>query len=99
MFFRRTVEPENLPTDLLETAWSQCEAAQRFYADTRIFEYYTQGRRLEIIRLSGNLLPMGQCYINLAVVEHTGERSTKHLEYGKKTASAFRIFTLCPLES
>lgn len=33
---------------------------------------YTE-ERLKIERLSGDLLPMDQCYINLAIVEHFGQ--------------------------
>ncbi|KAH2345388.1 hypothetical protein KXW91_006727, partial [Aspergillus fumigatus] len=92
---RQRMKPGRLPADLLAAAWSNCEQAQRFYADTRIREYYTQQRRLEIERLSGQLLPIDQCYINLVVVERAGdgnmERSDK--EKPQHKPSPFSLFT------
>ena len=69
-----------LSRELLEEAWSKCEEAQMSYADARIHEYYTEREeeRLKIERLSGDRLRMDQCYINLAVVGHSGERNTEN---------------------
>lgn len=46
-------------------------------------EFYAGAKRLDIQRISGEQLPMEQCYINLAIVErppsaqaHTSERSS-----------------------
>ncbi|KAJ5712122.1 hypothetical protein N7488_006278 [Penicillium malachiteum] len=54
---------------LLGKAWSKCEKAQAFFAQVAAEEHYTKGTCLEITRVSGSLLPMEQCYINLAIVE------------------------------
>ncbi|KAL1845426.1 hypothetical protein Plec18170_009782 [Paecilomyces lecythidis] len=40
--------------------------------------YYTAAGRLHIQRISGELLPMDQCYINLAIVEHTAKAESAH---------------------
>ncbi|PNP46668.1 hypothetical protein TGAMA5MH_01618 [Trichoderma gamsii] len=47
--------------------------------------------RLKIERLSGNLLPMDQCYINLAVVEQRGQGSERPTTEDAKS-SPFSIF-------
>jgi hypothetical protein len=77
MISKKRMPPGELQPHLLDAAWSNCEQAQRFYADARIREYYTQQRRLDIERLSGDLLLMESCYINLAIVEQSGERKTE----------------------
>ncbi|KAI1116608.1 hypothetical protein F5Y14DRAFT_48711 [Nemania sp. NC0429] len=43
-------------------------------ADARILKYYTKGT-LDIVRLSGDVLNMDQCYINLAIVKQLPEAS------------------------
>src|SRR5579862_6781590 len=60
--------------DLLNRGWECCVKAQLFYADMKIREHYLQndGRFLKVERLSGDRLPMDQCYINLAIVEQSG---------------------------
>ncbi|KAJ5614843.1 hypothetical protein N7528_008497 [Penicillium herquei] len=58
---------------LLDKAWSKCEKAQAFFAQVAAEEHYTKGNRLEITRVSGALLPMERCYINLAIVESSGK--------------------------
>ncbi|KAK3307826.1 armadillo-type protein [Chaetomium strumarium] len=57
--------------DLLNKAWECCLEAQVFYADVKVREHYMENdeRLLKVERLSGDRLPMEQCYINLAVVE------------------------------
>ncbi|KAH6971507.1 hypothetical protein BKA56DRAFT_677610 [Ilyonectria sp. MPI-CAGE-AT-0026] len=73
---------EALPADLLKQAWLSCIEAQVYYADVKIREYYVQDeRRLKVERLSGKPLSMDQCYINLAIAEHSSHRKqsdTKH---------------------
>ncbi|THC91705.1 hypothetical protein EYZ11_008830 [Aspergillus tanneri] len=88
------VNVKALPGELLEEAWSKCEDAQRFYADMQIREYYRQGRQLEIRRLSGSLLDMDQCYINLAVIEHSRGDDKDRLDNTKteQRQSAFTLF-------
>ncbi|GAB1315795.1 Armadillo-type protein [Madurella fahalii] len=60
-----------LPADLLNEAWKRCFEAQVFYADIEVRKHYLENDEelLKIERLSGDRLPMEQCYINLAVVE------------------------------
>ena len=77
---------------LLKEAWEGCPKAHIFYADLMIREYYTQGRRLEIERLSGKALPMNQCYINLAIIQHRAGRSSKGAA-GEQNSSPFSLFT------
>ncbi|KAH6997421.1 armadillo-type protein [Ilyonectria destructans] len=73
---------EALPADLLKQAWLSCIEVQVFYADVKIREYYLQDeRRLKVERLSGKPLSMDQCYVNLAIVEHSShlkQSDTKH---------------------
>ncbi|KLJ05819.1 hypothetical protein EMPG_09319 [Blastomyces silverae] len=45
--------------------------------DVRIREYYMNNRLLEIKRLSGELLDMDRCYINLVITEHSQENVLK----------------------
>jgi HEAT repeat protein len=94
MFPMQRMKPEKLLTDLLEAGWSSCEQAQIYYADTRIREYYTQQQRLDIERLSGQLLPMEQCYINLAIVESISGRNTEDSTKRKQRhlSSPFSLF-------
>ncbi|KAJ9351260.1 hypothetical protein DTO027B9_6493 [Paecilomyces variotii] len=87
------VKTHHLSAKLLESAWLQCHEAQQFYADSRIRHYYTQRRLLDIKRLSGDLLDMAYCYINLAIIEHEGSESTKEL-YGDNVESNSSAFTL-----
>ena len=77
---------------LLQEAWQRCPKAHVFYADLRIREYYTQGRRLEIERLSGKALPMSQCYVNLAIIQHRTELSSKGAA-GERNSSPFSLST------
>ena len=78
--------------DLLKEAWEGCPKAHVFYADLMIREYYTQGNRLKIERLSGKALPMSQCYINLAIIQHRTDRSSKGAA-GEQDSSPFSLFT------
>lgn len=63
-------------------------------------EHYTE-ERLKIERLSGESLPMEQCYINLAIVENSGVHAD-HSEGGLKKADSAPqsspFFTLCTTE-
>jgi len=83
---------ETLPTDLLNRAWSECKEAQRLYADFLVREYYRRGR-LEIRRLSGDLLDMAQCYINLSVIQHTRENDKQTSSDREARHSAFTLFS------
>ena len=77
---------------LLERAWQRCSKAHVFYADLMIREYYTEGRRLKIERLSGKALPMSQCYINLAIIQRRTERNSEEAA-GEQNSSPFSLFT------
>ena len=77
---------------LLEEAWQRCPKAHVFYADLMLREYYTEGRRLKIERLSGKALPMSQCYINLAIIQRRTERTSKGAA-GEQDSSPFSLFT------
>ena len=77
---------------LLEEGWQRCTKAHVFYADLMIREYYTEGRRLKIERLSGKALPMSQCYINLAIIQHRMEWSSNEAD-GEQNSSPFSLFT------
>lgn len=84
-----------LQTDLLDRAWPKCKEAQRFYADLRVREYYSQGGHLEIRCLSRDLLDMAQCYINLSIIEHTWENDKQSPDNRNKEPqpSAFTLFS------
>jgi HEAT repeat protein len=43
--------------------------------------FYTEGKRLNIERISGQLLPMSHCYINLAVVKRSLEVDENHQSF------------------
>ncbi|EXK77341.1 hypothetical protein FOQG_17945 [Fusarium oxysporum f. sp. raphani 54005] len=80
---------EALGADLLTQAWFRCTEAQVFYADVRIREYYLKDeRRLMVERLSGKPLSMDQCYINLAIVEHSNHRTERSGEEDTKQQSS-----------
>ena len=97
----RKMRNEGIPADLLEQAWLRCVDAHVFYADIRIREYYLQDeRRLMVERLSGKPLSMDQCYINLAIIEHSdgptkpsGEGHTSH------QSSPFSLLTRLRVET
>ncbi|KAE8330029.1 hypothetical protein BDV39DRAFT_202613 [Aspergillus sergii] len=59
----------DMPTRLLEAAWQSCHEARMLSADIKLTQYYETGRRLEIVRLSGEQLRMDECYINLSIIE------------------------------
>lgn len=54
--------------DLLSKACKSCPEVPRYYAKEALKQHYCNEGRLQIKRLSGETLPMEQCYINLAVV-------------------------------
>lgn len=60
-------------------------------ADTWIRTRHYTADRLKIERLSGDLLSMNQCYINLAVVEHHGQGADR-TEDGAGAPSPFSLF-------
>lgn len=59
-------------------------------ADDWIRDKQYTAERLKIERLSGDLLPMDQCYINLAIVEQLGQ-DTDRAEEGDATAAPFSL--------
>ncbi|CAF9931538.1 MAG: hypothetical protein GOMPHAMPRED_005935 [Gomphillus americanus] len=64
----RAVVPTLGASPLLEQAWKKCTEAKLFYADSKIRSFYLESGRLDIRRLSGDLLSMENCYINLAII-------------------------------
>lgn len=94
MFNIQTMKPDDNLSDLLETAWYTCKEALIFDVDKAICKYYTEDSRLEIKRLSGDLLDMSQCYINLSIIEHSeGEKSTSGGREGEQQFSALSLFS------
>ncbi|KAL8310386.1 hypothetical protein RB597_010302 [Gaeumannomyces tritici] len=91
-----------LSADLLNKAWDYCLKAQVFYADVKVREHYLENdeRLLKVERLSGDRLPMEQCYINLAVVEqadHIASRSEQGGSEGK--SSPFSLLARLKVEA
>ncbi|KAI9037821.1 NACHT domain-containing protein [Aspergillus affinis] len=61
-------------------------------ADTWIQNKRYSLKELEIERLSGDLLPMDRCYINLAIIEHSAENNSHGKgEYIARKASPFSL--------
>ncbi|KAK1241457.1 hypothetical protein MKX08_001431 [Trichoderma sp. CBMAI-0020] len=67
-------------------------------ADAWIRNKHYAADRLKIERLSGDLLPMDQCYINLAVVEQRGQDSDQSMTEDAKS-SPFSIFNRQKIET
>ncbi|KAJ5712585.1 hypothetical protein N7493_009053 [Penicillium malachiteum] len=73
-------------SQLLDSALPNCDEAVDFYADNELAKAYKKSH-LEITRLSGELLDMEQCYINLAIVHISSQR--KAISEGTGPSSAF----------
>ncbi|KAF7166276.1 hypothetical protein CNMCM5623_000033 [Aspergillus felis] len=56
-------------------------AIQSSRATAALKAFYTEGKRLNIERISGQLLPMSHCYINLAVVKRSLEVGENHQSF------------------
>jgi hypothetical protein len=69
------LQREGAAGQLLERAWRKCPEAKLFYVDVCIRRYYEDGQRLEVERLSGQLVLVEQCYINLIIKKHKKEAS------------------------
>ncbi|KAJ4157867.1 hypothetical protein NW754_009517 [Fusarium falciforme] len=67
-------------------------------ADELIRNKHYSEDRLRIERLSGDKLPMDQCYINLAIVEQSGQDAGRSKE-GDATASPFSLFARQKVET
>ncbi|PYH91395.1 hypothetical protein BO71DRAFT_432894 [Aspergillus ellipticus CBS 707.79] len=67
--FKGSLPVTEIPKNLLEDAWESCQKAKLFYADAAIARHYGFPGRLDIIRLSGDILDMENCYVNLAIIE------------------------------
>ena len=50
-------------------------------ATSALKAFYTEGKRLSIERISGQILPMSHCYINLAVVKRSREVDENHQSF------------------
>ncbi|RAL12424.1 NACHT domain-containing protein [Aspergillus homomorphus CBS 101889] len=75
------ITTETTSAGLLTDAWCSCKEAQRFYADAALVGHYLQQNRLKILRLSNDILDIGNCYINLGIVEASSEPQSQ--EYTK----------------
>ncbi|KAK4649721.1 uncharacterized protein QC761_0024270 [Podospora bellae-mahoneyi] len=62
---------------ILEFLTKICNGTPLAQADARIHNVHYSLERLKIERLSGDLLPMDRCYINLAIVEWLGDNATR----------------------
>jgi len=69
--------------------------AQSTLATAALREFYAGAKRLNIQRISGELLPMDQCYINLAIVEHSLS-ATMHTN---QLSSPFSLFNHLKIET
>ncbi|PYI01508.1 hypothetical protein BO78DRAFT_435822 [Aspergillus sclerotiicarbonarius CBS 121057] len=81
------------PRHLLDDAWASCQQAKLFYADLVIDKYYKEKGRLDIVRLSEDLLPMEKCYVNLAIIESSTASNTEfsNLQIESQQVSEFSI--------
>ncbi|EAW19567.1 uncharacterized protein NFIA_026410 [Aspergillus fischeri NRRL 181] len=59
--------------------------------DTKLREYYDMNNRLRIKRLSGEILDMAQCYINLSIIEYKNKNQDMKL-HAKLPSSGFSLF-------
>jgi hypothetical protein len=64
-------------------------------ATVALREFYVRAKRLNIQRISGELLPMDQCYINLAIVEH----SFSAITHTNQQSSPFSLFNRLKIET
>ncbi|KAK6823345.1 hypothetical protein RU639_005905 [Aspergillus parasiticus] len=83
IFAGNTMSNRDMLTRLLEVAWQSCHEARKLSADIKLTQYYETGRRLEIIRLSGEQLKMDGCYINLSIVESKDMESREGINANK----------------
>ena len=74
--------PSLVPNDsaLLRDTWSNADSLipKVLYTDLSIQEYYKLSKRLHIERLSGQLLPMDKCYINLEIEDKGAIAKAEH---------------------
>ena len=80
---------DTLSANLLEKAWKSCPEAQVFYADIEVWKRYPENDKLKVERLSGDRLPMDQCYINLAIVEQRSEKESRAEKGDTQQSSPF----------
>ncbi|CAI7644313.1 unnamed protein product [Penicillium bialowiezense] len=67
---------------LLQNAMQTCSEAQLFYADALLAQYYTEGKLLHVRRISGDDVPIANCYVNLSLIEDRAERDSKINQIG-----------------
>ncbi|KAL4896460.1 hypothetical protein BDV59DRAFT_106978 [Aspergillus ambiguus] len=67
----RNEDSKVMDSELMDQAYEKCDAARRFYTRNALLQHYLEDNheRLNIQRVSGDLLPMDKCYINLAIVD------------------------------
>ncbi|KAJ5319516.1 uncharacterized protein N7506_012220 [Penicillium brevicompactum] len=81
---------------LLQNAMQTCGDAQLFYADAIIAQYYTEGKLLHVRRISGDDVPIENCYINLSLIEDLAERDTKINQVGMSLKERLKAETPQP---
>ena len=91
ILLRESAQPGSPANDLLEKGWSKCSEARAFYADTGIRRHYTQGNRLQIVRLSGEVLPIESCYINLALVKQLDNNDRRNESSSFSLAARLKV--------
>ncbi|KAI0903518.1 armadillo-type protein [Ustulina deusta] len=67
-------------------------------ADAHINNTCYKAKRLEIERISGELLPMERCYVNLVVIEHPTNRHQK-VQEGAQQSSQFSLHSRLNIET
>jgi HEAT repeat protein len=68
-------------------------------ADKHLRDKHYTADRLRIERLSGESLSMDQCYINLTIVEQSGQETSHSENVGNSAASPFSIFVRQKVEA
>lgn len=77
-FERARVVLQQPRRQLLDNAWRNCHKVREFYADQVLRDYYTEDLKLlRIERLDGSKLSLDDCYINLAVVQTSGDSASR----------------------
>ena len=88
---KESAQPGSPTFDLLEKGWSKCSKARVFYADTGIRRHYTEDDRLQIVRLSGEVLSMESCYINLALMKPSNNNDRQNKSSSFSLAARLKV--------
>ncbi|KAJ5638532.1 hypothetical protein N7528_000922 [Penicillium herquei] len=84
-FFPTEITGLGNESQLLHSALPYCIQAVELYADNELAKAYKKSH-LEITRLSGDLLDIDQCYINLAIMDISSEREATSKDVGLSSA-------------